>query len=257
MMDNLTTKDVNVAAPSTTDLWLCTLIGLGITGLIFVITDFYTSTRFRPVKTIAQASVTGHATNIIQGLAQGLQSTAAPALLIALGILGANELAGHLRHRRRGDGAALDDRPDRRARRLRADHRQRGRHRRDGGPARGRAQRHRPARRGREHHQGGHEGLRDRLGRARRARAVRELARGAGRRGRRQGGEVVRPRDARGADRPAARRHDGLPVRLVRDRGGRPRRRPGRRGGAAPVPREAGHHGRHREARLRRPAWRS
>jgi K(+)-stimulated pyrophosphate-energized sodium pump len=94
MMDDLTTKDVNVAAPSPGDLWLCTLIGLGITGLIFVITDFYTSTRFRPVKTISQASVTGHATNIIQGLAQGLQSTAAPALLIAAGILGANELAG-------------------------------------------------------------------------------------------------------------------------------------------------------------------
>jgi K(+)-stimulated pyrophosphate-energized sodium pump len=94
MMDNLTTKDVNVAAPSPTELWLCTLIGLAITGLIFVITDFYTSTRFRPVKTISQASVTGHATNIIQGLAQGLQSTAAPALLIAAGILGANELAG-------------------------------------------------------------------------------------------------------------------------------------------------------------------
>jgi K(+)-stimulated pyrophosphate-energized sodium pump len=67
---------------------------LGVTAMIFVITDFYTSTRFRPVKTISQASITGHATNIIQGLAQGLQSTAAPALLIALGILGANELAG-------------------------------------------------------------------------------------------------------------------------------------------------------------------
>jgi K(+)-stimulated pyrophosphate-energized sodium pump len=94
LMDNLTTKNVNVEAPSANDLWLCTLIGLGVTALIFVITDFYTSTRFRPVKTISQASVTGHATNIIQGLAQGLQATAAPALLIALGILGANELAG-------------------------------------------------------------------------------------------------------------------------------------------------------------------
>jgi K(+)-stimulated pyrophosphate-energized sodium pump len=94
MMDNLTTKNVNVEAPTATKLWLCTLIGLGVTALIFVITDFYTSTRFRPVKTISQASVTGHATNIIQGLAQGMQATAAPALLIALGILGANELAG-------------------------------------------------------------------------------------------------------------------------------------------------------------------
>jgi K(+)-stimulated pyrophosphate-energized sodium pump len=94
LMDDLTTKNVNLGAPSSGDLWLCTLIGLGVTALIFVITDFYTSTRFRPVKTISQASVTGHATNIIQGLAQGLQSTAAPAILIALGILGANELAG-------------------------------------------------------------------------------------------------------------------------------------------------------------------
>jgi K(+)-stimulated pyrophosphate-energized sodium pump len=94
LMDNLTTKSVTDSAPTPTDLWLCTLIGLGVTALIFVITDFYTSTRFRPVKTISQASVTGHATNIIQGLAQGLQATAAPALLIALGILGANELAG-------------------------------------------------------------------------------------------------------------------------------------------------------------------
>ena len=82
---------------------------------------------------------------------------------------------GHLRDRRRRDGAALAVRPDRRARRLRADHRQRRRHRRDGRPAGGRPQRHRPARRGRQHDQGGDQGLRDRLRRARRAGPVRRL----------------------------------------------------------------------------------
>ena len=76
------------------DFWLCTLIGIGITAGLFVITDYYTSTRFSPVKSTARASQTGHATNIIQGLAQGFQSTAAPAILLALGILAANELAG-------------------------------------------------------------------------------------------------------------------------------------------------------------------
>ncbi len=81
-------------AVTTTDLWLCAVIGVAVTALLFVITEYYTSTRFRPVKTIAQASETGHATNIIQGLAQGFQSTAAPALVIALAILAANELAG-------------------------------------------------------------------------------------------------------------------------------------------------------------------
>jgi K(+)-stimulated pyrophosphate-energized sodium pump len=83
-----------LAGSSVTDLWICAVIGVAVTALLFVITEFYTSTRFRPVKTIAQASETGHATNIIQGLAQGFQSTAAPALVIALAILGANELAG-------------------------------------------------------------------------------------------------------------------------------------------------------------------
>jgi K(+)-stimulated pyrophosphate-energized sodium pump len=76
------------------DFWLCTLIGIGVTAGLFVITDYYTSTRFRPVRTTARASQTGHATNIIQGLAQGFQSTAAPAILLVLGILAANELGG-------------------------------------------------------------------------------------------------------------------------------------------------------------------
>jgi K(+)-stimulated pyrophosphate-energized sodium pump len=86
--------DAGAAAISVTDLWLCGLIGVGVTALLFVITDYYTSTRFRPVRTIAEASETGHATNIIQGLAQGFQSTAAPVLVLVLAILGANELAG-------------------------------------------------------------------------------------------------------------------------------------------------------------------
>ena len=80
--------------PTGMDIWFCTLIGIGITALLFVITDFYTSTRFRPVRSTAKASETGHATNIIQGLAQGFQATAAPAIVIALGILLANELGG-------------------------------------------------------------------------------------------------------------------------------------------------------------------
>ena len=80
--------------PEAIELYICTLIGIGVTALLFVITDYYTSTRFRPVKTTARASQTGHATNIIQGLAQGFQATAAPAIVLALGILLANELAG-------------------------------------------------------------------------------------------------------------------------------------------------------------------
>ena len=90
MMDDL----VGGASPSWGDIYLCALIGLAVTAALFVITDYYTSTRFAPVKSTAQASVTGHATNIIQGLAQGMQATALPALVIVLGIFGANELAG-------------------------------------------------------------------------------------------------------------------------------------------------------------------
>ncbi len=82
------------AAPHWWKFYLCALIGLGVTGFLFVITDYYTSTRFSPVKRTARASQTGHATNIIQGLASGQQATAAPAIVLALGILGAWKLTG-------------------------------------------------------------------------------------------------------------------------------------------------------------------
>ncbi len=101
MLDDLTYKEgvsdllrAGTDAPTAIKLWFCTLVGVGVTAGLFVITDYYTSTRFRPVRTTARASQTGHATNIIQGLAQGFQSTAAPALLLVGGILLANELAG-------------------------------------------------------------------------------------------------------------------------------------------------------------------
>jgi K(+)-stimulated pyrophosphate-energized sodium pump len=83
-----------VGGPHWWKFYLCALIGIGVTACLFVITDYFTSTRFAPVKSTARASQTGHATNIIQGLAQGFQSTAPPAIVIALGILGAWKLAG-------------------------------------------------------------------------------------------------------------------------------------------------------------------
>jgi len=93
MMHGLTFKS-GLAAPHWWKYYLCSLIGIGVTACLFVITDYFTSTRFAPVRSTARASQTGHATNIIQGLAQGLQSTAPPAIVIALGILGSWKLAG-------------------------------------------------------------------------------------------------------------------------------------------------------------------
>ncbi len=93
LMKGVTLKS-GAVAPHWWKLYLCSLIGVGITACLFVITDYFTSTRFAPVKSTARASQTGHATNIIQGLAQGFQSTAPPALVISLGILGAWKLGG-------------------------------------------------------------------------------------------------------------------------------------------------------------------
>ncbi len=111
------------------NLFVCGLVGLAVTGLIVVITEYYTGTGKRPVVSIAQASVTGHGTNVIQGLAVSLEFDGAAR-------------AGHCRrhhldlparrplwHRNRGHNHAGPRRHDRRARRLRAGYRQRRRHR--------------------------------------------------------------------------------------------------------------------------------
>ncbi len=75
-------------------LFVCGLVGLAVTGLIVIITEYFTGSGKRPVVSIAQASITGHATNVIQGLAVSLESTALPALVIVAGIIIASQLAG-------------------------------------------------------------------------------------------------------------------------------------------------------------------
>ena len=76
------------------DLFYCALVGLTVTGLIVWITEYYTSTEFYPVKSVANSSQSGHATNIIQGLAVSMQSTALPTLVIILGIIFSYKFAG-------------------------------------------------------------------------------------------------------------------------------------------------------------------
>ena len=124
-------------AVTTTDLWLCAVIGVAVTALLFVITEFYTSTRFQPGQVdrqgIGDRPRDEHHPGARPGLPVDRRSGAGP----RAGDPRRQRAGGHLRHRHRRDGAALALRADRRPRRLRADHRQRRRHRRDGGAARG------------------------------------------------------------------------------------------------------------------------
>ena len=90
-MIGTTTSGVEITGMN---LFLCGLVGLAVTGLIVWITEFYTGIGFRPVRSISQASVTGHGTNVIQGLAVSLEATAMPTLVIVAGILTTYNLAG-------------------------------------------------------------------------------------------------------------------------------------------------------------------
>ncbi len=76
------------------DLYYCGVIGLFVTGLIIWVTEYYTGTNYRPVRSVAKSSTTGHGTNVIQGLAISMEATALPALIIVAGIIATNELAG-------------------------------------------------------------------------------------------------------------------------------------------------------------------
>jgi K(+)-stimulated pyrophosphate-energized sodium pump len=96
VITKLVTAPVTVAGKTfgAMELFYCGVAGLVVTALIVVITEYYTGTGFRPVKSVARASVSGHGTNVIQGLAMSLESTAAPALVIITGIIVTYGLAG-------------------------------------------------------------------------------------------------------------------------------------------------------------------
>jgi K(+)-stimulated pyrophosphate-energized sodium pump len=84
---------INATATGLTLFW-CSLVGLVVTGLIIWVTEYYTGTGYRPVRSIAQSSVSGHGTNVIQGLAISMEATAIPALIICAGIIICYLLAG-------------------------------------------------------------------------------------------------------------------------------------------------------------------
>ena len=91
-LDNI--YNLNNKSFSGMSLYYCGVIGLIITGLLIWVTEYYTGTNYRPVRSVASSSTTGHGTNVIQGLAISLEATAIPALIIVGGILLTNHIAG-------------------------------------------------------------------------------------------------------------------------------------------------------------------
>ena len=94
-LNQTVTTNTGASFPAMNLVW-ASFIGLAVTALIVWITEYYTGTNHRPVQSIARASQTGHATNVIQGLAIGLESTALPTLVIVAGLIGSYQLAGFL-----------------------------------------------------------------------------------------------------------------------------------------------------------------
>jgi K(+)-stimulated pyrophosphate-energized sodium pump len=94
LLDMGTTFSTRGSSFTGRDLFWCGVVGLAVTALIIVVTEYYTGTTYRPVQSIARASQTGHGTNVIQGLAVSLEATALPALIIVAGILVSFNLAG-------------------------------------------------------------------------------------------------------------------------------------------------------------------